>query len=130
MLAATLQTPTERIAVRVRDVSQTGVLLISPVQPPTGSNVAFVRGAISVAATVVRVEGSSVALRFREAIDKTALLIAIGKPAAALNSLMPLFPEEHYAASLPAGSLQRIGENGAQELRPRHRPPVLRQVHP
>ena len=112
MLSAILQTPTERIAVRIRDISQTGALLVSPVQPPVGSNVAFVRGPISVAANVVRVEGTNVALRFREAIDTAALLIAIGQPQASPKPLRPLFPGE---APLP-------GETA--------RAPALRQVFP
>lgn len=118
MLSAILQTPAERIAVRVRDISQTGALLVSPVQPAVGSNVAFVRGAISVAANVVRVEGSNVALRFREAIDTTALLIAIGKKLeASPKPLTPLFPEGGDAAAYHPAPMQ-------------NKAPTLRQVFP
>lgn len=106
MLSAILQTPAGAIAVRLRDVSQTGALIVSPVQPPVGSNVAFVRGPIWVAATVIRIEGSNVALRFREAIDKAALLVTIGR-----REAMPKSPARLFAESLePVPSYEPLVE--------------------
>jgi hypothetical protein len=117
MLAATLQTPNGQFAVRLRDVSQTGALLVSPVQPPVGSQVGFIRGGISVPATVIRVDGSNVALRFCEAIDKAALLVSIGKSRPSPKPLTPLFPAQGEAAPADAADGQVP-------------PPALRQAFP
>ena len=79
-LAADMQTGHSSFRVTIRNISSCGALIATPVTPPVGSYVTITRGMICVLAQVVRVDGREAALRFRQRIDETALLVAVGRP--------------------------------------------------
>jgi hypothetical protein len=95
LLAATVYSGINPLAVRLRSISRTGALIGSAVIPPAGSLVRFERGSVSVSARVVATGRSSFELKFREAIDEQDLLIVVGRPLPR-EPLGPLFPLDHY----------------------------------
>lgn len=77
-LKAAMTTASAEMPIVVRDISSTGALVASPIQPRIGSYVLFSRGGLSVRAKVVRKEGNLLGLQFQDQIDEAELLICIG----------------------------------------------------
>ena len=78
LLKATVTTASAETPVVVRDISSTGALVASPIQPRVGSYVLFRREGVAVRAKVVRRDGKLLGLQFQEQIDEAQLLICIG----------------------------------------------------
>ena len=92
LLSARLQCGADNVTVRLRNISRTGARVESPVLPPVGSIVRFIRGDLAVSARVVWTGRASLGLEFREAIDEKELLVGIGRAEGAVKPLKALFP--------------------------------------
>lgn len=82
LLAAKLQTPFGEIDARLRDLSRKGALVECNPAPPTGSEVIFSRGPISVPARVAWSETGRVGLEFHYMIDEHEVLVQLKKVSA------------------------------------------------
>jgi hypothetical protein len=85
LLAAKLETPFGEIDCRLRDLSRKGALIECKPTPPTGCEVVFTRGSISVPARVAWSLPGRVGLEFEYMIDEQDVLVQLkptGKQAA------------------------------------------------
>lgn len=83
-LAVKLQGLSGQIDARLLDLSRHGALLASSSDaPPVGSEVAIVRGALSVPGRVAWAAGGRFGIEFHSSLDKEGLLSQSGPPSAA-----------------------------------------------
>lgn len=82
LLAAKLQTPIGEIDCRLRDLSRKGALVECVPTPPTGANVLFQRGNISVPARVAWSHPGRIGLEFEFMIDEADVMVQL-KPGTA-----------------------------------------------
>jgi hypothetical protein len=75
LLSAKLETPHGSIDCRLRDLSRKGALVECSPMPPAGTDVLFVRGAISVPARVAWSQPGRVGLEFHYPIDEAEVLV-------------------------------------------------------
>ena len=75
LLAARLETHSQDIDARLRDLSQRGALVECLTVPPVGSELVFSRNTIRVPARVAWTAGNRVGLEFAYAIDETEVLV-------------------------------------------------------
>jgi hypothetical protein len=80
LLAAKLQTQFGEIDCRLRDLSRKGALIECKPTPPTGSEVMFVRGSITVPARVAWSQPGRVGLEFDFMIDEHDVLVQLKRP--------------------------------------------------
>jgi len=77
LLAARLQTPSGEIDCRLRDLSRKGALIECKPTPPTGAEVVFTRGSISVPARVAWSLPGRVGLEFDYMIDENEVMVQL-----------------------------------------------------
>jgi hypothetical protein len=77
LLAAKLQTPYGELDARLRDLSRKGALVECSPTPPTGSEVLFIRGTITVPARVAWAGVGKVGLEFLYMIDEQDVLVQL-----------------------------------------------------
>lgn len=80
LLAAKLHTQFGEIDCRLRDLSRKGALIECKPTPPTGSEVLFVRGPISVPARVAWSQPGRIGLEFNFMIDEHDVLVQLKRP--------------------------------------------------
>lgn len=78
LLAAKLQTEAGEIDCRLRDLSRKGALIECSPTPPTGTELTFQRGKISVPARVAWSQPGRLGLEFAYAIDDAEVLVQLG----------------------------------------------------
>lgn len=78
LLAAKLQTDSGDIDCRLRDLSRKGALVECVPTPPTGTELTFQRGKISVPARVAWSQPGRIGLEFAYAIDDAEVLVPVG----------------------------------------------------
>lgn len=79
LLAAKLQTEAGEIDCRLRDLSRKGALVECAPTPPTGTELTFQRGKISVPARVAWSQPGRIGLEFAYAIDDAEVLVQLGR---------------------------------------------------
>ena len=82
LLAAKLQTQVGEIDCRLRDLSRKGALVECKPTPPTGTQVVFTRGTISVPARVAWSQPGRIGLEFDFMIDEHDVLVQLKRPSA------------------------------------------------
>lgn len=78
LLAAKLQTEAGELDCRLRDLSRKGALIECMPTPPTGTELIFQRGKISVPARVAWSQPGRLGLEFAYAIDDAEVLVQLG----------------------------------------------------
>lgn len=78
LIAAKLQTEAGEIDCRLRDLSRKGALIECSPTPPSGSEVTFQRGPISVPARVAWSQPGRIGLEFHYMIDEAEVLVQLG----------------------------------------------------
>lgn len=78
LLAARLETPNGDIECRLRDLSRKGALIECSPTPPTGTQVTFHRGSISVPARVAWSAPGRLGLEFEYMIEENDALVRLG----------------------------------------------------
>ncbi len=78
LLAAKLKTADGEIDCRLRDLSRKGALIECRPTPPTGTELVFQRGAISVPARVAWSQPGRIGLEFDHMIDEAEVLVQLG----------------------------------------------------
>lgn len=77
LLAARLKTPVGEVDARLRDLSRKGALVECSPTPPTGSEVLFIRGNLTVPARVAWSGVGKVGLEFLYMIDEADVLVQL-----------------------------------------------------
>jgi hypothetical protein len=80
MLSAVMMTAAAEVQVVIRDISENGAMIATPVCPPVGSYVTLRRGEVCVVGQVVWQDERKLGLQFRERIDEGSLFVVVGRP--------------------------------------------------